>query len=104
LSLVSFGRKMVGMRIQGRFCDRKLAPKTDFDPRSFRWKKIKAGFVLVACPAGDWNPRGRYKGKRGRCAVGTRAHHILVRSAPGKKCCPRARAGERCVVKRQRAA
>jgi len=50
---------------------RKLAPKSKFDPRSFRW--IKRGEnvkILIACPKGKWSAR------TSRCRVGTRAYEV----------------------------
>jgi hypothetical protein len=86
-------------KITGRFCDRKLAPTSAFDPRSFRWARRGRNWLLVGCPAGQWNPRSRHNGQLGRCTVGTRAQHVLVAAKPGRRCCPEARSGERCVVK-----
>lgn len=53
------------------YCERKLASKNRFDPRSFRWKKSGKGRVLIGCPKGQW------KAKAGECAVGTAAYKVL---------------------------
>lgn len=84
--------------IVGRFCERRLAKRTTFAKGSFRWAKVGANFLLVGCPRGKWLARGRYKGRPGRCTVGTRAFKILAKSK-GPVCCPRQRRGEKCVVK-----
>jgi len=49
---------------------RKLAPKSKFDPRSFRWKRSGKAMILIACPKGKWNAR------TSRCRVGTRAYEV----------------------------
>ncbi len=51
----------------------KIAPKTKFDKRSFRTKKLTKGRRLViGCPKGKWSP------KKSRCKVGTRAQKLLI--------------------------
>jgi hypothetical protein len=59
-------RKMVGY-----FCESVKAPKSKFDPRSFRYKKSGSSWILIGCPKGQWQPRKK------ACKVGTRAHKIL---------------------------
>lgn len=58
--------------MKGAYCERTLAPKSSFDPRSFRWVKSGANWTLVGCKKGSF--------KRGRCRVGTRAHKLLVKA------------------------
>lgn len=58
------------MKIRGTFCEKTVAPKSRFAPKSFRWKKSGRAWLLVGCPKG--------KLKRGRCAVGMRAVKILA--------------------------
>lgn len=59
-------------------CEKKLAPKSKFDRRSFRWKTSGKARVLVACPKGHW--------RRGRCTVGLRAYKLLTPPKAGR--CP----------------
>jgi len=66
-------------KIKGTFCEENLAPKTQFDKRSFRYKKSGPAWLIIACPKGEWMPRKK------QCKVGTRAHKIL-RPARGKRC------------------
>ncbi|UCC74975.1 MAG: hypothetical protein JSV86_10615 [Gemmatimonadota bacterium] len=68
-------RKMVG-----RFCERTKTPKSQFDPRSFRYKKSGSSWILIGCPKGQWQPRKQ------RCKVGTRAHKILRNVCPTCRC------------------
>ena len=63
-------------KIKGTFCERTLAPKTQFDRRSFRWKPSGKAWLLVGCPKGKWMPRKK------RCKVGTRGHKLL---SPARK-------------------
>jgi len=65
------------MKLRGRFCEKKVASKSSFAPRSFRWKKSGRARVLVGCPKGKF--------KNGVCSVGTRAYAVLVKS---KGSCP----------------
>lgn len=58
-------------------CERILAPKSGFAPRSFRWIKTGKAFLLIGCPKGEWMPRAK------RCKVGTRAH-AEVKAARGR--------------------
>lgn len=67
-------------KMKGTFCEERLAPKTQFDKRSFRYKKSGKAWVLVACPKGKWNT------KAARCRVGMRAHKLLA--PPKGKSCP----------------
>jgi hypothetical protein len=60
------------------YCERKVAPKSKFDARSFRWKKSGKGRVLVGCPKGKWNA------KTERCRVGTKAYAILTPTHTGR--------------------
>jgi len=80
-------------KIVGKFCERKLAAKTRFDRRSFRWKRSGRAWLLIGCPKGKWRPRLE------RCAVGTRAYVVLA-APKGATCCPHHRPKERCIVKR----
>jgi hypothetical protein len=80
-------------KIRGRFCEKPMTSKRAFDRRSFRYKKSGRSWILVGCPKGKWNMKTQ------RCRVGTKAHKILAASKPGAPCCPKARAGERCVLK-----
>jgi hypothetical protein len=66
-------------KIKGAFCEEKLAVKTDFDKRSFRYKKSGKAWVLIGCPKGKWNARTSH------CKVGTRAHKVLA-PARGRAC------------------
>jgi hypothetical protein len=61
-------------KITGTFCERSVAPKSTFDPRSFRWKASGTSWVLVGCPRGRWQAREK------RCAVGLRAVKVLART------------------------
>ncbi len=58
-------------KIVGRFCERQLAPKSSFAKPSFRWKRSGRAWLLVGCPRGKWKPRAQ------RCAVGLRAYKLL---------------------------
>ncbi len=69
-------------KIRGTFCREVVAPKRGFDPRSFRWIKRGANWVLIGCPRGKWTARTE------RCRVGTRAHEVL-KATPGSSRCPR---------------
>lgn len=77
-------------KIKGRFCERRVAPASAFDRRSFRWKRSGSAWVLVGCPRGEWDPRAtivvRGRRVRGRCRVGTRAHRVLS-PAPARGAC-----------------
>ena len=66
-------------KMQGTFCEERVAPKTKFDRRSFRYKKSGKAWILIACPRGKWNA------KTDRCKVGTRAHKVLA-PAHGRTC------------------
>ncbi len=72
-------------KIRGRFCEGIKAPRGEFDRRSFRWVRSGKAWLLIGCPIGRW--------KRGRCAVGTRAHVILK---PSRGRCGR---GQRSITK-----
>jgi len=62
-----------------RYCRMRLADPREFDPESFRMKKVKGGVELVVgCPAGKFH--------RGKCRVGTKAQSMLKRKAGGT--CP----------------
>lgn len=57
-----------------------VAKKENFDPRSFRYKKLPNGnLLLVGCPKGHFNAISD------RCRVGTRAQHILKPKHPSAK-------------------
>lgn len=62
------------------FCPEQVAPKSRFDPRSFRTVVSDGHRVTVGCPKGKWDPR------RKRCQVGTRAQRIL--HPEGEGVCP----------------
>ena len=62
------------MKISGSFCEQVKAPKSTFDKRSFRWVKQGKHRVMIGCPKGKW------KSRKQRCAVGTRAHVVLVKT------------------------
>ena len=69
--------------IIGTFCERELAPKSEFDSRSFRYKRSGRAWVLVGCPAGKYDAKKRWLRKTrvweiGKCNVGTRSHKLLV--------------------------
>ena len=50
----------------------KVAPKEEFDPRSFRTKEVKSGVKLVVgCPLGNWDD------VKSKCKVGTKLQKIL---------------------------
>lgn len=66
-------------KIRGTFCEERIASKSAFDKRSFRYKKSGSAWVIIACPRGQWNA------KRKRCKVGTRAHKLLAPSH-GRSC------------------
>jgi hypothetical protein len=66
-------------KIKGTYCEERLAPKTAFDPRSFRYKRSGKAWLIVGCPKGQWDPRAQL------CKVGTRAHKLLT-PAKGKRC------------------
>jgi hypothetical protein len=57
--------------IRGAFCEEKKAPKGSFDPRSFRWKKSGAAWVLVGCPRDGWQAR------KAHCKAGLKAYVVL---------------------------
>jgi len=95
-------------KIVGTFCERTVAPKSEFDPRSFRYKKSGKAWVLIGCPKGEWQAKKRTKrakkvrGKTkhvwvtGVCKGGTRSHKLLA-PLGNKTRCPR---GTRRVAKR----
>jgi hypothetical protein len=72
--------KAAQKKIVGTFCERTLAPKGSFDPRSFRWKKSGTSWLLIGCPKGQWSARKK------TCKVGTKAHKILSRTRKGRRC------------------
>jgi hypothetical protein len=78
-------------KIRGTFCEEKLAAKSQFDPRSFRYKKSGKAWLLIGCPKGKWDPKGYVtlktgKRQRGRCkAASTRAYTLLV-PARARRC------------------
>lgn len=50
----------------------RIAPKEDFDPRSFRTKEIKPGVkIIVGCP------KGEFDAKKKLCKVGTKLQKIM---------------------------
>lgn len=57
------------------YCKKKLAKKSSFDARSFRWIKRGRTKILIGCPRGKWNVKSE------RCRVGTRAYETLT---PGR--------------------
>jgi hypothetical protein len=57
-------------KIRGSFCEREIAPKSFFAPRSFRWKQSGRAWLLIGCPRGHWS-------RKNRCKVGTQVHTIL---------------------------
>jgi len=59
-------------------CEKKVAPKSAFAPKSFRWVKSGKGFVMVGCPKGEWSSRAK------RCKVGLRAHAVVTASKGGR--------------------
>lgn len=62
-------------------CEKIITPKSEFDSRSFRWTQLKnGGAVLIGCPAGKW------LASKARCAVGTRAHAIVLPANPSGRC------------------
>jgi hypothetical protein len=77
-------------KMRGTFCEESIAPKSRFDPRSFRWTRSGRAWVLIGCPKGQWDPKGyvtvRGKRKKGRCKVGTRAQKLLAPSVSAR--CP----------------
>lgn len=61
-------------KIKGKFCEDKIASKSMFDPRSFRYKKSGKSWIIVGCPKGRWDAEAK------RCRVGTTAHKMLLPS------------------------
>lgn len=59
------------MKIRGTFCERVETPLTKIDRRSLRWIKRGKAWIRVGCPKGKWKTRAE------RCAVGTRANVVL---------------------------
>lgn len=50
----------------------KVAPKEEFDPRSFRTKEIKSGVkIVIGCP------KGKYDKAKSKCEVGMKLQKIL---------------------------
>ena len=70
----------MAFRLPKSKCEKKVAPTSDFDPRSFRWTKSGRGYILVGCPIGSWAPR------KARCKVGLRAHAVVTKPKAGR--CP----------------
>ena len=66
------------MKIKGTFCERIEKPKRAFARGSFRWTRRGSTWLLIGCPRGKWKRVGRYKGRRGRCTVGTQAYAVLT--------------------------
>jgi hypothetical protein len=59
---------------------RQEAP-SKFDKRSLRVIKRGGAQITIGCPRGKWNPKQRWKDRRGKwhvgkCSVGTRAQTI----------------------------
>jgi hypothetical protein len=85
-------------KMVGKFCERTMAPKSDFDKQSFRWKKSGKAWVLVGCPKGKWAPKKAWthcrtvKGRRrcshevGKCKTGTRSHKLLTPLGKRSRC------------------
>lgn len=64
-----------------KYCREWVNPKEDFDPKSFRIKKISEDTkILIGCPKGYWDNVTQ------RCQIGTRLVSIL--HDPKKKICP----------------
>ena len=59
-------------------CERIIVPKSEFDPKSFRWVKTAKGGVLIGCESGKWDAG------TSRCKVGTRAHAVVIAKTGGK--------------------
>jgi len=59
-------------KIRGRFCEKKVLPKSAFDRRSFRWKKSGRAWIMTGCRRGHF--------RNGRCDNGLRAHVVLTRT------------------------
>jgi hypothetical protein len=67
-----------------RYCRRRLAPPSRFDPRSFRTIRRGAALITIACPKGKWRVKAQ------RCSVGTRAQSIaFLKSDPHCRVCRR---------------
>jgi len=58
------------MKRTDNYCSEEIAPKGEFDPRSFRVLKVGAHRITIGCPKGQWDP------EINRCKVGTRAHSL----------------------------
>lgn len=71
-------------QMTGTFCERKKAPRANFDKRSFRWIQRKgtggSTWILIGCPRGKWSPTTE------SCRVGTRAYKILTRKRGKSRC------------------
>jgi hypothetical protein len=65
----------------GRYCERAVALRRNFDPASFQWERHGKVYLLVGCPTGKWRPRR----KTCRTAMYT---YRLVAPARGKRKCP----------------
>jgi hypothetical protein len=64
------------------FCEKAVAPKKKFEPKSFRWVQSGKSRVLIGCPRGKWRPR------KMRCRVGTAAYKVLSPARGKRKACP----------------
>jgi len=71
--------------MKGPYCEKVVHAKSYFDKRSFRTKRRGKVELLIGCPRGKWMPKAKYKGKKGRCAVGTRAH-VVRTPLKGMRC------------------
>ncbi len=60
------------------YCEKAVAPKKKFEPKSFRWVQSGKSRVLIGCPRGHWKPR------KMKCGVGTAAYKVLS-PAKGKR-------------------
>lgn len=77
---------MPQVECQKSFCRERQAPPGDFDPRSFRSRKTKAGTILIfGCPRGAWKARAK------RCSEPLQLQTILrpKRHAKCRRACTR---------------
>lgn len=76
------------VEFKGNFCRRRVADPAEFAKGSLRTVTRGKTRIIIGCPKGAWDPRGRVAGAKfpGRCRVGTKAQAILTPPVKGR--CP----------------
>lgn len=66
--------------MRGAYCEHTTAPKSLFDPRSFRYIQSGKSWLLIGCPKGKWAAR------KAHCKVSTLSHKHFIPAKSGR--CP----------------